>query len=137
MIVSNTYTVLLRLANIAGVFIQHELRDGSERKITVPFIVVEDGNLSPIRGSQREYDINIFHYDYGVIYVGSEWLQNNLSDDEMAQWVALRLLGMLDMKSSWEVRSFSENLSKVLAQTGVTTKQAGEAFNVLLGDVYA
>jgi len=90
MIVSKEYTVLLRLAELAGVILP---LDRSDDVIYMIPIVVEK------TGENRIYPPHLFpghSYQQRVIYVGCEWLQNNLTDEEMAQWVALRLLGKLD-----------------------------------------
>ena len=85
--VSKEYTVLLRLCKIAGYNTPSWLPDNVEG-FYAPSFVVKEGKESPyVMSPYTQFD---------NVYVGSEWLQNNLSDEEMAQWVALRLLGKLD-----------------------------------------
>ena len=141
MIVSKEYTVLLRIANLAGVNLPIKKTCST---MYVPSIVVENGDQPPIRAYQRTPYSNKVQYDGGVIYVGSEWLQNNLSDEEMAQWVALRLLGKLD-KPAPHTGGMFNNTSKMsaslktFAEYGIKAKDAVDAFagSILVGDIHA
>jgi len=88
MIIPKEYTVIRHIAHLAGVSIPIEKI--SPIMYCTP-IIVEEGNQSP----------HTLQYT-STIHVGSEWLQNNLSDEEMAQWVALRLLGKLDKLTKYK-----------------------------------
>jgi len=85
MIISKEYTVISRLADLAGLGSHNvHFTTSDDSNMFVHSIIVEDGEQAP-------------HPDVPIgIYVGSKWLQNNLTDEEMAQWAALRLLGKLD-----------------------------------------
>ena len=94
MIIPKEYTVVRRIAHLAGINLLELKRNGipvdDEGEATYSMyinpIIVEAGNREP----------HIHYRSSNYIRVGSEWLQNNLTDEEMAQWVALRLLGKLD-----------------------------------------
>ena len=130
MIVSKSYTVVLRIAKIAGVSPYTLLPPLEEDdKIFTHPIEVESNNQPP------HIHYRAFPYkSEDCIRVGSEWLQNNLTDEEMAQWVALRLLGKLDKTPPYMVRGgYMDGGSPILSNysSGATIPLKRDAGGIL------